>query len=188
MRGNVSNLFSNLCRSQILYYIFYRVDFCRTSQFVSDFPPELSGIIYPYEFEQSLANINRARRSTPCEILLTLISISCLLVIIVLIIVAARLVSVDRPVCIPAVSIGVGIMLLTIFMYVFARVWRVSARNARLENAVNEESMKYSTGKPVPTRWRLEKKTKPVRSFKSTSIHKSNFVSNHRNESYDLCQ
>lgn len=160
-----------------MYFCPDYTDFCRISQFISDFPRELIGIIDPYEFEQSISNINRARRSTPCEILFNLISILCLLVIIILMIVAARLVPVDGVVWIPTLFIGVGIMLLTIFICVFVYVWRVFAREARLENAVNEESMKYSTKQPVPTRWRLEKKTKPVQSLKGTSTYKFNFVS-----------
>ncbi len=156
----------------------YYIDFCRISQFNSDFPRELIEIIDPYEFKQSIANINRARRSTSCEILLSLISILGLLVILMLIIIAACLVSVDGTIWIPILFIGGGIMLLTTFICIFVRVWRASVRETRLKNAVNEESMKYSTKRSVPTRWRLHKETIAMRNLKGTSTYKYYLVSN----------
>ncbi len=72
--------FFNFISNVKFVFCFCFIVCCRSSQFSSDFPEELIGIIRPDEFQNSINNINRARQKTLCEIILSCaLSLSLLL-------------------------------------------------------------------------------------------------------------
>ncbi|CAF1353396.1 unnamed protein product [Adineta steineri] len=121
---------------------------CKSTQFASEFSPQLTGIIDPNEFIQSIDSINEARKETLCgKIALCIFvlgfGISLLLFGLRSIydenpVVTIRLLSIGAVAIVASISIGA---------YVF------KARLKRLRNAVNAESLKYSAKLPIPTKW-----------------------------------
>jgi hypothetical protein len=60
----------------------------------------------------------------------------------------------NRTVWIVSMSTGGGIFIAAqIFMFIY--FWLIPPNYRRFTDAVNAESMKYSTRIPIPTRWRL---------------------------------
>ncbi len=117
----------------------------------------MAGIIHPDEFQQSIANINRARRATLCQKISILIMLLCLSVGVILIIVGASLMkSLTPTVGNVLLCTGIGIMSSSAFMLIFLMVLkRRRVGPLQLRDAINFESMKYSTKLPVPTKWQL---------------------------------
>jgi hypothetical protein len=153
-------------------------------QFHFDFPNELIGIIRPDEFQQSIDNMNRARRLTLSEKILSFSLCLCIVVGSILFTTGLGTIATFIPALwIPILSVG-SVMSLSfcISIPVMTRINR--SREARLQNAVDLESMKYSTKLPVPTVWRLDKVVTP--SDNSDSIDVTYFVSNIISKSHIL--
>jgi hypothetical protein len=150
----VSFTFSISCT---IYFYVYDIGFCRNPQFNSDFPKQLSGIIDPDEFQQSIDNINRACRPTLCENLLVLCLFLCSLVGLIVFIAGISVIWLSvSALWIPLMSIG-----FVLFMGFFITAILVSSQiyrlcDTRLDKAIDAESRKYSMKLPVPTRWRLD--------------------------------
>jgi hypothetical protein len=146
-------------------------------QFHFDFPNELIGIIRPDDFQQSIDNMNRARRLTLSEkrlkFSLYLNIVVGLILFLVGLVTIATLIS---ALWISLLSVGIVMYLSSccILILLFIRMNRSS--EARLKNAVDEESMKYSTKLSVPNVWRLDKVVTP--SDDGESINVTYFISN----------
>jgi len=114
-----------------IYFSVCHIGFCRTRQFNSDFPKELGRIIHPDEFQQLIAKINRALWWTLSQKISILVTILCVSVGFILIITGSSLVSLEITSCpffVNVLSICTG-----------------HRPRFRLKNAVDEESIKYST-------------------------------------------
>jgi len=143
--------------SSTIYFYVYYIGFFRNPQFNSDFPEQLSGIIHPDEFQQSIGNINRACRPTLCEKILILFLFLCSLVGLLVFIVGIPVIWLSiSALWIPLMSIG-----FVLFMGFFIAAILVSSQisrlcDTRLDKAIDAESKRYSLKLPVPTKWRLD--------------------------------
>ena len=133
------------------------IGWCKFREFNSDFPEELAGIMHPDEFQQSIANINDARYMTLNEKMVFFALFSCLVIGIIILIVGISLVwlrsSTER-----IVLISVGTVILTVVSVVCVSALIAVSRlvETRMKEATATESIKYSTRRPMPIRWRLD--------------------------------
>ncbi|CAF1429629.1 unnamed protein product [Adineta steineri] len=133
---------------------------CRSTQFNSDFPPQLTGIIDPNEFFQSIDNINQARKWTLCEKIARFVTTFSVLIGPILLGVGLGLISLKKPaVYIPIICVGAIASLASVFMLIYVSIFVSKIRLKRLHNAVHDESVRYSTKLPTPTKWRINSYT-----------------------------
>ncbi|CAF1105259.1 unnamed protein product [Adineta ricciae] len=131
--------------------------FCRSVRFREDFPSELNGIVHPYEFHESIKNINRARRSSLLQIFANLILIICFIIGIAITIVGFALINnTDRTLWIVLIVIGAVVSVISIVVSSCLALGICSPHSNRLVEAIGSESMKYITRRPIPMKWRLQ--------------------------------
>jgi len=140
----------------------------------------LTRIIHPQEFYQSIDNINYARRRTFGEKIVYSILGLCFLLGLIIFIVGLALIAVPtKAVWIALIAGGGGISIVSLCIGVFVIFWINRLRTFRLNEAINAESMKYSTKLPIPTNWRLN-----VHTYTSTLIRNGNSVHTVHGEIY----
>ncbi|CAF0952199.1 unnamed protein product [Adineta ricciae] len=129
---------------------------CRSTQFNSDFPPALAGIIRPNEFFQSINNINYARKRTFIEKIITFLFIMVHRLGAALLIAGIILTSkaiLPAGIALLASGGAITVVFLCISLCVFKCM--SMARIRRVKRAVDAESVKYVSRQPVPTKWQL---------------------------------
>jgi len=154
--------FFNFISNVKFVFCFCFIVCCRSSQFSSDFPEELIGIIRPDEFQNSINNINRARQRTLCEIIFSCTLILSLTLATTLVTTGLSIVWLpNRTIWIVLLSVGTAIIIVFIIQLCTIRIchWRTDSRVPRMTLAIDAESMKYSTQLPVPIKWRLQSTT-----------------------------
>ncbi|UJR32721.1 hypothetical protein I4U23_020180 [Adineta vaga] len=145
--------------------------FCRSVRFRTDFPSELAGIIHPYEFQQSIKNINRARRPSFILRFASLIFIICMVIGFAVTIVGLALINnTDRTVWIVLTAIGIAVSVISIILSVCIAFNSYSSRTDQVIEAVNAESLKYITRRPIPLSWRLKVDTFLNRTYQYNHI------------------
>ncbi len=96
----------------------------------------------------------------------------CVLLGFIIFIVGLALIALPtRAVWIALVVTGGGISIASFFISIFIMAWINLSRRRRLTEAINAESMKYSTKLPIPTKWRLN-----VFTYTTTRIRNGNSV------------
>lgn len=133
---------------------------CCKTEFDSTYPVHLNGIISQDEYQKSLARINGRM---PSSILLTFVwIIYAIIMFLAILIYIGYIGSVDNrsrryfssySVALISVSISAGIFLMIGNTVVSFR------HRVQLRKAVAQESMRHSTGSPIPCSWRLETTT-----------------------------
>ena len=132
------------------------IDCCRDREFISDFPYELAGAIHSDEFQQSIANINNARRKTLFEKIALVCPLLCSIIGLAILIVGLCLISLQSSVpWIVLDSVGVAVIVATGCIGLLVSICVTLTVVHRMEDAIAAESMRYSTRLPIPTRWRL---------------------------------
>ncbi|UJR32719.1 hypothetical protein I4U23_020178 [Adineta vaga] len=129
-------------------------------EFPTDLPPELTEIIDPYEFQQSIENINHAFRKTAVELIIKIIFLLGILIGVALTIIGPLIASkTEFAVWISILIVGLVLPLICIFFKVCVFCFTDRARMEKVKMVINAESMKYSTRRPIPTIWRLDLET-----------------------------
>jgi arginine exporter protein ArgO len=129
------------------------IDCCNDRQFNSDYPYELTGAINPDEFQQSINNINDARRKTPYEKIVLVGVLLCHIIGIALIVVGTCLIAL-RSSNIPfivLVSVGGVAFIGTLCIWICISIFVTRSVVNRMKDAIAAESMRYSTRLPIPT-------------------------------------
>jgi hypothetical protein len=110
----------------------------------------------PYEYRQSIKNINRARRKPLGQKIINLIFLLCLVVGVAVTIVGLVLINnTSSAVWIALTVIGIGVSVLSLILSGCVLLNPFSSPADRLSSAVYAESSKYMTRRPIPTRWQL---------------------------------
>jgi len=116
----------------------------------------LTGILHPQEFDQSIDNINQAWKRTFVEkIIYSIFWLSFLLGFIIFIVGIALTTVATKAVWIALIATGTGLHIVTYCIIFFVIAWINGLRRRRLTEAINAKSMKYSTQRQIPTKWRL---------------------------------
>ncbi|CAF1240337.1 unnamed protein product [Rotaria sordida] len=128
---------------------------CLKSEFNSTYPVHLNGIIRPDEFQQSIENINRIISSRKSRIIVGLIAILSLSSGMVLFILGG-VTRIESHLAGFPILVGIGLGIFGFGMLVLSIGCCVVQlqTTTRLQQAVANESMKYSTRSP-PCSWRL---------------------------------
>ncbi|CAF1455710.1 unnamed protein product [Rotaria magnacalcarata] len=127
---------------------------CLNSEFDSTYPIHLNGIIRQDEFHQSIQNINQAIRSPLSTIIYALLLIIGFGGGIVLLIVGVTASVTSSSGFLALLYVALGLLIFGILVSSFGRCIISALRTARLQQAVANESRKYSTRSP-PCSWRL---------------------------------
>lgn len=122
--------------------------------FDSTYPTRLNGIISQDEFEKSINNINgkiAPNRMLDCTII---IAMSCTIAGIVLVVIGLE--STDSGGIDPEMAMGgFGLFFLGLLFCLIVYCINSYAYIAKMEKAVNEESMKYRSRSPISSNWRI---------------------------------
>jgi hypothetical protein len=89
------------------------------------------------------------------KIIHSILWLSFFLGLIIFIVGLALIAHVTKALWIALIATGSGIYIANICIRVFVIVWINRLRRRRLTEAINAESMKYSTQRRIPTKWRL---------------------------------
>jgi hypothetical protein len=129
---------------------------CLKSEFDSTYPIHLNGIIRPEEFQESIKNINQASFLKKSLIICGLIFIFCMVGGITLFIVGGILNLHNHSSGLSVlIAVGIGLCVLGVLFICIACCGIRSQRRIRMQQAIANESMKYSTRSPTPCSWRL---------------------------------
>jgi hypothetical protein len=116
----------------------------------------LTGIIHPQEFYQSIDNINQAWKRTFGEKIIYSIYWLCVSLGFIILIVGLALIALPtKAAWIALFATGLGIIIATSCIGAFVITWINLLRKRRVTEVINAESMKYSTQRRIPTKWRL---------------------------------
>ncbi len=174
----MSSTFFNVIYT-IRLFVFVFIDFGHSLQFDSHYPNKLTGIIPPDEFEESIANINRAIRPTLYEKILIFSLFLCSLIGLLIFIAGISVIWLSiSALWIPLMSIGFVVFMVFFTIVMFVSSWIYRSCDTRADRAVKAESMKYSMKRPVPTRWRLDMTIYARRSNTASPTDIQHFVSN----------
>ena len=161
-----------------MYFCLYYTDSCRHSEFNSDFPQELSEIIHPVDFQQSIANINHARKKTLCEKILIFAIILCFVIAMIMAIAGIFLSSVEIMVAgIALLSVGSGMFVISIVISICVAKCIAWSIDTRMKEAIKRESMNHSAKLSIPITWRLHVTTQTIGSRRYPQIVVNHFVS-----------
>lgn len=144
---------------------FYLVPFisagCLKTEFDSTYPIHLNGIIRQDEFQQSIANINRAvsSRTSLVNALLMLIGLCIVGGFILFVVGGATAVNSGSTGFPPLVGVGFGLVGCGMLVCICGCAILQTDRNRRVQEAIAAESLKYSNRSPTPCSWRLDAKT-----------------------------
>jgi hypothetical protein len=130
---------------------------CCETKFDSTYPLSLKGIINQDEFEKSIEKINRTISAGEVQKLLTIILIVGIVIRVLSFIVGGRTAENSYEYRFPLLvrgGIGVGLFAFVVFI-IGLFIVRIQ-RTARMQEAITEESMKYSSRSPTSCTWRLE--------------------------------
>ncbi len=133
---------------------------CCNIQFDSTYPIRLNGIIRQSEFQESIKKINRAISSSVVMLLGQVIVSLCLFAGTILCGIGGQMVTSHiRDTLNEAtrlLSVGIGFFAFGILFFICAIIFQRLRRTVRVQQAIAEESMKYSLRSPTPCSWRLE--------------------------------
>lgn len=150
-KKNVSRTFSSSRSSSTCV-----VGFCRSSQFPTEYPSGLAGVIDPYEFRQSIQNINRARRKPFGHKIISCVFLLCLVIGVAVTIAGLVLINnTSIAVWITLTAIGIVVSVLSLILSGCLMINPLSSPGDRLSSAVYAESLKYITRRPIASRWQL---------------------------------
>jgi hypothetical protein len=159
--ANPNEVHVGMVRSKQWFFLFnIHFDFlagCFKTQFSSNYPARLNGIVSQHDFRESINNINSKISSNKAQILCLIFSAVCIIGGLALVLVGAasqRLTS-GTP---SLILFVVGFLLISIaplFSTVGFCVIRTRRTN-KMRQAIAEESKKYSTRSPAICSWRLK--------------------------------
>ncbi|CAF1395814.1 unnamed protein product, partial [Rotaria sp. Silwood1] len=135
-------------------YIPYINTGCCKGEFDSTYPIHLNGIINPDEFQESIKKINRTNTSYKYLIIIFLIIYSTIMIsggicFLINIILYQSKYSV-------LIIIGINLIMLASLFFCIGYYIILSQGTSRIQRAIAEESMKYSSRSPIPCSWRLD--------------------------------
>ena len=141
----------------------FALDGCCQAGFDSTFPAQLNGIITPDEFRESIDKINATSGSRVPIIIAGLILLVTTIAGMALFISGGVRSATSGFPALVGVGIGVTLLGMIVSVVVFCIV-RVKAAN-KLQEAIAQESAKYSSRLPKPCSWRLNTTTTTSGSF-----------------------
>jgi hypothetical protein len=138
----------------------------------------LSKIIHPADFQQSIANINNARKKTLCEKILIFSIILCFVIAIIMAIAGVLLAAIEiMEAGIALLSVGSGMFVTSIVISICVVKCIAWSINTRMKEAIKSESMKYSAKLSIPITWRLHVTSHTIGSRRYPQIVVNHFVS-----------
>lgn len=134
---------------------------CLKTEFDSTYPVHLNGIIAQDEFQQSIANINRAvsSRTSLFSVFGIFIALFLLTGFILFVVGGFDAVNSHRSGFPPLVGVGFGLFGCSMVVCICGCFVLQSGLNRRVREAITAESIKYSSRSPSPCSWRLHSRT-----------------------------
>ena len=137
------------------------VDGCCSTEFNTNYPPQLNGIISPNEFRESIAKINAVNRSGVPLLICLAIFLVCVITGIVLCVLGTTTSSSSGSAGFAVLTgVGGGIIALGIVSVIVSCCFIHIMLRKRLEPVVAEEEARYASRSATPCRWRLNPKTR----------------------------